>query len=81
MNARVKLDHLNRIRIPSELWKAAGIVPGQKLSLSATPGRIVLEIEPTRGRVVKRGRLKVWTGPVPAIPLEEAVELARRYAR
>jgi hypothetical protein len=48
----------------------------------ATPGRIVLEIEANvSGRVVKRGKLKVWTGAVPATPIEEAVEQTRHYTR
>jgi hypothetical protein len=50
--------------------------------VSATPGRIVLELEPnTSGSVVKRGKLKVWTGAVPATPIEEAVEQSRHYSR
>jgi hypothetical protein len=50
--------------------------------VSATPGRIVLEMEANRsGRVIKRGKLKVWTGAVPATPFEEAVEQSRHYTR
>ncbi len=50
--------------------------------VSATPGRIVLEMEAnTSGRIVKRGKLKVWTGTVPATPIAEAVEQARHYTR
>jgi hypothetical protein len=50
--------------------------------VSATPGRIVLEMEPnTSGRIIKRGKLKVWTGAVPSTPLEEAVEQTRHYTR
>ena len=37
--------------------------------------------KPSRGRVARRGKLKVWTGRVPGIPLERAVALARRYTR
>ena len=33
------------------------------------------------GKVVKRGKLKVWTGAVPALPLADAVDRARRYER
>ncbi len=33
------------------------------------------------GRVVKRGEFKVWTGAVPATPIEEAVEHSRHYTR
>jgi len=63
------------------LRRAAGIPRRQKLRVSATPGRIVLEMAPNSGKVVKRGKLKLWTGEVPATPLEEAVEQIRRYER
>lgn len=78
----VQLDASNRIVLPRDLRRAAGVPRGQKLKASATPGRIVLEIEPvTSGKVVKRGKLKFWTGEVPATPLAEAVEAARHYTR
>jgi len=78
----VRLDGSNRIVLPLELRRAAGVPRGQKLKASATPGRIVLEIEPvTQGGVIKRGKLKLWTGTVPATPLAEALEAARHYER
>lgn len=82
MTTIVQLDASNRIVLPRDLRRAAGIPRGQKLRASATPGRIVLEVEPAaRGRVVKRGRLRLWTGAVPSIPLAEAVEATRHYER
>ncbi len=33
------------------------------------------------GRIVKRGKLKVWSGRVPSTPIEEAVDAARHYER
>jgi hypothetical protein len=82
MKSAVELDASNRIVLSRELRRAAGIARRQKLLVSATPGRIVLEIEPnTSGRIVKRGKLKLWTGPVPAMPIDEAVEQARHYSR
>jgi hypothetical protein len=33
------------------------------------------------GRIVKRGKLKVWTGVVPATPIEKAVAQSRHYTR
>jgi len=78
----VQLDGSNRIVLPLELRRAAGVPRGQKLKASATPGRIVLEMEPaTQGKVVKRGKFKLWTGAVPPTPLAEAVEAARHYER
>lgn len=82
MKTTVALDASNRIVLSRDLRRAAGIPRRQKLIVSATPGRIVLEIEPNAaGRVVTRGKLKVWTGAVPTTPIDEAVAQARRYAR
>jgi len=81
MTTTIRLDASNRIVLPREVRRAAGVPPGQKLRVSATPGRIVLEVEPTAGRVVRRGKLKLWTGPVPSTPIEEAVDQVRHYER
>ena len=78
VTSMVQLDASNRIVLPRDLCRAAGIPPGRKLKASATPGRIVLELEAsTGGKVVQRGKLKVWTGPVPSTPLADAVEATR----
>jgi bifunctional DNA-binding transcriptional regulator/antitoxin component of YhaV-PrlF toxin-antitoxin module len=78
----VQLDRSNRIVLPLDLRRAAGVPRGQKLKASATPGRIVLEVEAsTRGKVIQRGKLKLWTGAVPATPIAEAVEATRHYER
>ena len=82
MKTTVELDASNRIVLSRELRRAAGFPRRQKLIVSATPGRIVLEIEPNfSGQVIKRGKLKLWTGAVPNTPIEEAVEQSRRYTR
>ena len=82
MRATVRVDASSRIVLSRDVRRAAGIATGQTLKVSAVPGRIVLEAEANpRGKIVKRGKLKVWTGAVPDIPLDEAVEQARRYER
>ena len=82
METTIELDASNRIVLSRELRRAAGIPRRQKLRVSATPGRIVLEMAANpAGRIVKRGKLKVWTGAVPAVPLAEAVEQSRHYTR
>jgi bifunctional DNA-binding transcriptional regulator/antitoxin component of YhaV-PrlF toxin-antitoxin module len=82
MVVTVRLDASNRIVLPRDLRRAAGIAAGQRLRVSAVPGRIVLEVEADpRGKIAKRGRLKVWTGEVPDTALADAVEQARRYER
>ena len=41
-----------------------------------------MEIEPVaNGKIVKRGKLKLWRGAVPNTPLAEAVESTRHYER
>ena len=82
MKTTIELDASNRIVLSRELRQAAGIPRRQKLLVSATPGRIILEMQPNdAGRIVKRGKLKVWTGSVPATPIEAAVEQTRHYSR
>ena len=82
MQMTVELDASNRIVLSRELRRAAGIARRQKLIVSATPGRIVLEMEANAsGRVIKRGKLKLWTGDVPTTPIEEAVHQSRHYTR
>ena len=81
MTATVRLDASSRIVLSRDLRHAAGILRGQKLKVSAAPGRLVLEVEPNRGKVVKRGKLKTWTGQVPSTPIEEAVDIVRHYER
>lgn len=82
MRTTVELDASNRIVLSREMRRAAGIPPRQKLTVSATPGRFVLEMDAnTTGRIVKRGKLKIWTGAVPVTPIEEAVEQTRHHTR
>lgn len=82
MKTTVELDASNRIVLSRELRGAAGIPRRQKLIATATPGRIVLEVEnKASGRIIKRGKLKVWTGSVPLTPIEEAIDQSRHYTR
>jgi hypothetical protein len=82
MTTEMTLDKSNRLVLTSAVRRAAGIPDGQKLRAHVSPGRIVIEVPAiTTGKVVKRGKLKVWTGDVPATPIEEAVEQARHYTR
>jgi hypothetical protein len=82
MNAIIEPDKQNRIVLTRDIRRAAGIAPGEPLQLTASPGRIVLEVKPeSSGKIIKKGGLKVWTGKVPPIPLEDAVEKSRHYFR
>jgi len=82
MTAIIEPDKQNRIVLTRDIRKAAGIASGESIKLTASPGRIVLEVQPeSSGKIIRKGGLKVWTGKVPPIPLEEAVEKSRHYFR
>jgi len=82
MNMLIEPDKQNRIVLTREIRSAAGFQPGELLQLIASPGRVVLETRPqTRGKLVRKGKLLVWTGEVPPIPLDEAVRKARHHQR
>lgn len=82
MTTEMTLDKRNRLVLTSAVRRSAGIGPQQKLRVHVSPGRIVIEVPAsTTGQVVKRGKLKVWTGPIPNISLEDAVDQARHYTR
>jgi len=82
MNSIIEPDKYNRIVLTRDVREAAGISSGDTLKLIATPGRIVLEIEPqSRGRIIRRGKIKMWTGNVPPLPIAEVVQKVRRYQR
>jgi len=40
-----------------------------------------MEVEANPGKVLKRGKFKTWSGKVPSMPLEDAVDLVRHYER
>jgi hypothetical protein len=46
-----------------------------------SPAKIKRTKPNAAGRIVKRGKLKVWSGEVPATPIEDAVEQSRHYGR
>lgn len=82
MNAIIEPDKQNRIVLTREIRDAAGFQSGEPLKVVASPGRVVLEARPQRrGKLVRRGKILVWTGEVPPVPLEEAVRKARHCQR
>jgi hypothetical protein len=82
METTIELDASNQIVLTRALREAAGIPRIQKLKATSNPGRIILEMDTqSAGKVIKPGKLKVWTGDVPATPIEDAVEHSRHYTR
>ncbi len=60
MTTAVNVDACRRIARPRDVQRATGIPWGQTFKESATPGRIVMEVEANPGRILKRGKLKTW---------------------
>lgn len=81
MNATTTLDSTHRVVITREMRKAAGIKPGQKLHVQASPGFLILSLRNVPAKIVKKGKLKVIDAPLPDFDVAEAVDRARRYTR
>ena len=81
MNFQTKLDSTHRLVINREMRKAAGIRPGQRLNVQASPGLIIVSTPHVPARLVKKGKLKVIDAPLPDISVAEAVNRARQYTR
>ena len=82
MTAIIEPDKQNRIVLTRDIRKAAGLASGEPIKLTASSGRIVLEVQPeSSGKIIKKGGIKMWTGKVPSTPIEEAVDKSRHYFR
>ena len=60
----------------------AGIATGEKLLVTAMPGQILIApAARAKGKVVRRGKAKVFTGEIPEIDGAAAVNAVRHYTR
>jgi bifunctional DNA-binding transcriptional regulator/antitoxin component of YhaV-PrlF toxin-antitoxin module len=79
---KVTPDSTHRIVLTREIRNALNLKPGQPLEVSITPGAILLTPVPaTHGKLVRKRRLKVYTGKIPDLDVEEAINKARQYTR
>jgi hypothetical protein len=76
------LDGTQRLVLTKPMRDAAGISQGEKLEVTATPG-LILIAPATRahGKIVRKGKTKVFTGEIPKIDGVSAVNAARHYTR
>jgi hypothetical protein len=81
MKTTTTLDPTHRVVITSEMRKAAGLKPGQKLHVQASPGMVILSVPPVAAKIVTKGKLKVIDAPVPEFDVAAAVDRARRYTK
>jgi hypothetical protein len=75
-------DSTHRIVLTKQIRNALNLQPGQPLEVSITPGAVLLTpVASVNGKLVRKRGLKVYTGKIPSIDVEEAVGQARHYTR
>ncbi len=80
------IDSSGRVVIPRAARESAHLVPGTKLTVRVTDGRVELEPAPIEVRVVRKGRIHVAepaepTGKLTAGAVRRTVEEIRRGRR
>jgi bifunctional DNA-binding transcriptional regulator/antitoxin component of YhaV-PrlF toxin-antitoxin module len=79
---KVTPDSTHRIVLTKEIRNALNLKPGQSLEVHLSAGAVFLSPTPVRGgKVVRKGKLKVYNGKIPDTDVEEAVSKARHYTR
>ena len=75
----VTLDKTNRFVFTRQMRDALNLGKSEGLEVSINPGAILLT-SPRRkkGKLVKKGKLLVYTGEIPAVDIVEAVNRSRR---
>jgi hypothetical protein len=86
VKTQVTLEPGRGILLTDEMQKAAGIFPGQTLSVSIQPGEIRItrdqSIESIKLTIIQKGKLKVLSGgSIPQIPIDQAVRIIRDEIR
>jgi bifunctional DNA-binding transcriptional regulator/antitoxin component of YhaV-PrlF toxin-antitoxin module len=76
---KVTPDSTHRIVLTKEVRDALDLKPGQPLEMSISAGAVFLTPAPvSSGKVVSKGKIKVYTGKIPNIDVEEAIRKTRR---
>lgn len=79
---KVSIDSAGRLVVPKKLREAAGLEPGMPLEIRLHDGRLEIEPEPRKVRLVREGRLLVAVPEEPGEPLtQEMVEETLREIR
>ncbi len=75
-------DSTNRIVLTRAMRDALNVKPGEPIEVSISPGAIFFTPAPmSAGKVIRKGKLKVYTGKIPNVDVEDAILKARRYTR
>lgn len=82
MTMTTTLDKTSRFVITKALREAAGFSKTEKLQVTSQAGLVLITAaRRSKGRVVKKGKGKVFEGELPEVDLAEAVNAARHYTR
>jgi hypothetical protein len=74
------------IVLTDEMQRAAGMLPGQTLAVFIEPGEIRITRQQStdivKATIVQKGKIKILTGgPIPNVPIEQAVRMVRDEIR
>ena len=76
---KVTPDSTHRIVLNKEVRDALDLKPGQPLEMSISSGAVFLTPAPlSAGKVIPKGKIKVYAGKIPKVDVEEAVRKTRR---
>ena len=74
-------DSTHRIVLTKEIRNALNLKPGEPLNVSISAGAVFLTPAKPNGKLVRKGKIKVYTGEIPKVDVEEAINKARQYPR
>jgi hypothetical protein len=79
---QVTPDATHRIVLTREIREALNLKPGEPLNVSISAGAVFLSPVPVpKGKIIQKGKLKVYSGKIPNIDIEQALGKARRHSR
>ncbi len=79
---KVTPDSTHRIVLTKEIRSALNLKPGEPLDVSIRAGAVFLSpVQAPAAKISRKRKLKVYTGKIPDVDVEEAVEKARRDSR
>lgn len=79
---KVTPDSTHRIVLTKEIRSALNLKPGQPLEVSLSAGAVFLTpVSSAKKKLARKGKLKVYTGKIPKVDVEEAIQKARSYPR
>jgi AbrB family looped-hinge helix DNA binding protein len=70
----IQVDRAGRVVLPKPIRKRFNLLPGDKLKLTADHSGIRLEPQDTTGKLIRKGRVLVFTGDFNERITDEAIQ-------